>query len=438
MAVLGMVLVAFNQRLAVASVPPILHELGLGAAAQSALVTIPVLCFGLGALAGPWLRRAWGQEGAVLVLVALLTAAIAVRAAFLGWLLFPATIVIGLCIANLNVLMPSFVKQRFPDRLGPMTSAYVASATLGPALAAGLTVPVFHAFGGSTKAALGIWAAPAILAVIVWTPQLWAGRTVTRSGDVGSGDIGAFERDFADEPEGGGSPAAVGPGRAAPDAPRVAASAGLAPDSTPAGAMPPVAQHATPARPIWRHSIAWQVMVYMGVGSLVFYGPLSWVPQIYQSRGVDATTAGYLLLVMNFVGMIGSAFAPLLMRRRPDVRLGVVVFALVVVVGFLGLLLGPNSTAFLWMAIVGLGTGAQFGLALLLIVIRAADGNVAARLSAMSQSGGYLIAALGPLLMGALHSLTAGWSAPIIFLIVANIFGLALGYYAAKERVIPA
>jgi CP family cyanate transporter-like MFS transporter len=405
MAVLGMVLVAFNQRLAVASVPPILHELGLGAGAQSALVTIPVLCFGLGALAGPRMRRAWGQEGAVFVLVALLAAAIAVRAAFLGWVLFPTTIVIGLCIANLNVLMPSFVKQRFPDRPGPMTSAYVASATLGPALAAGLTVPVFHAFGGSAKAALGIWAAPAVLALIVWTPQLWAGRRLALAHGVGSDGNGSFCGDFGDAP---------------------------------AGATPADRRPAAPGRPIWRHSIAWQVMVYMGVGSLVFYGPLSWVPQIYQSRGVDATTAGYLLLVMNFVGMIGSAFAPLLMRRRPDVRLGVVVFAVVVLVGFTGLLLGPNSTAFLWMAIVGLGTGAQFGLALLLIVIRAADGNVAARLSAMSQSGGYLIAALGPLLMGALHSLTGGWSAPILFLIVANIFGLALGYYAARERVIAA
>ena len=87
----------------------------------------------------------------------------------------------------------------------------------------------------------------------------------------------------------------------------------------------------------------------MGIGSLVFYGPLSWLSQIYQSRGVDATTAGYLLLVMNFVGMIGSTAAPLLVRRRRDVRPGVVVFAFVTLVGFVGLLVGPNSVAFFWM-----------------------------------------------------------------------------------------
>jgi CP family cyanate transporter-like MFS transporter len=393
-AVLGLVLVAFNQRPAVASVPPVLHELGLGITAEFLLVTIPVLCFGLGALAGPRIRKAFGLEWAVFLLVAVLTAAIAVRAVFLGWTLFPATIVLGLCIANLNVLMPTFIKQRFPGRPGLMTSAYIASATLGPAIAAGLTVPVFHAFGGSINAALGIWALPALVGLLAWTPQLWVARRAAR------------DREAGEVPRRG-------------DAREVPA----------VGYIP---------TPIWRHALAWQVMVYMGVASLVFYGPLSWLPQIYQSRGVDAATAGYLLLVMNFVGMLGSTFAPLLMRRRTDVRVGVVVSAAIALVGFVGLIAGPNSIAFFWVVVLGLGQGGQFGLALLMIVIRAADDNVAARLSAMSQSGGYLIAALGPLLMGALHSLTAGWTAPILFLMVANLFGLMLGYFAAKERVIRA
>jgi CP family cyanate transporter-like MFS transporter len=390
-------LVAFNQRPAVASVPPVLHELGLGISGQSFLVTIPVLCFGLGALAGPYIRRALGQEWAVFALMSGLAAAVALRAAFLGWTLFPATVVIGLCIANLNVLMPAFVKQRFPHRPGPLTSAYVASATLGPALAAGLTVPVFHAFGGSVKAALGIWALLALVALVAWTPQLWVARRL----------------------------------RAERFGAAAAASAAPVAGSGPADAQAPV-------RPIWRHPLAWQVMVYMGIGSLVFYGPLSWLSQIYQSRGVDPTTAGYLLLVMNFVGMIGSTAAPLFMRRRRDVRWGVVAFAAIAFVGFAGLMVGPNSIAFFWMVILGIGQGGQFGLALLLIVIRAGDDKVAARLSSMSQCGGYLIAALGPLVMGGLHSLTAGWFMPILFLVVANFFGLAMGYRAARERVIPA
>lgn len=407
LSVVGLILVAFNQRPAVASVPPVLRELGLGSAAQSLLVTIPILCFGVGALAGPRVRRIFGEERAIFILVAFLVVAIGFRAAFLGWTLFPATVVIGFSIALLNVLMPSLVKRRFPDRPGPMTSAYVASATLGPALAAGLTVPVLHAANGSVNVALGVWALPGIIALAVWAPQLRVGR-----------------------PREGGSSAA---GRqAGPAAPLVGVTAPPAPTG------PPRPRPALPPTLIWRRRLAWQVMAYMGIGSLVFYGPLSWLPEIYRSRGVSPATAGYLLLVMNFLGMIGSLIAPLLAGRVRDQRTAVIISAGVTIVGFFGLLLGPTAMAFFWMALVGVGTGAQFGLALLLIVLRSADGHVAARLSSMAQSGGYLIAATGPLVMGVLHSLTKGWFASVAFLILATAVGLVSGYGAARDRVVEA
>jgi CP family cyanate transporter-like MFS transporter len=413
--VLGLVLVAFNQRPAVASVPPVLGELGLGPTAESLLVTIPVVCFGLGALAGPRVRRIFGEERAIFILIAFLVSAIVVRAAFVGWTLFPTTVVIGLSIAVLNVLMPSLVKRRFPDRPGAMTSAYVASATLGPALAAGLTVPIFHAAGGSVNVALGAWALPGVIALAVWAPQLRVGRA-------GAAGMGAMQMSAVETAA--GSPAK-------PTAPRPAPVRSGAPSQLPSGILGrPI--------PIWRRRLAWQVMAYMGIGSLVFYGPLSWLPEIYQSRGVDPATAGYLLLVMNFLGMVGSLIAPLLAGRMRDQRIAVLVSAGVTFVGFFGLLLGPTGIAFFWMAILGIGQGAQFGLALLLIVLRAADGQVAARLSSMAQSGGYLIAATGPLVMGLIHSVTAGWFVPITFLILATVVGLACGYQAAREKLIKA
>lgn len=389
-----------------------LGELGLGSGAESLLVTIPVVCFGLGALAGPRVRRIFGEERAIFVLITFLVLAIVVRAAFLGWTLFPATVVIGLSIAVLNVLMPSLVKRRFPDRPGAMTSAYVASATLGPAVAAGLTVPILHAANGSINVALGAWALPGVIALAVWAPQLRMGPPPTaRAAPAGASAAGA-------------SPAGAS-----------AAQRPTGPAPLPACRDRLSGLTAPPTR-IWRRRLAWQVMGYMGIGSLVFYGPLSWLPEIYQSRGVEPATAGYLLLVMNFLGMAGSLIAPLIAGRMRDQRTAVIICAGVTLIGFFGLLLGPTYLAFLWMGILGLGQGAQFGLALLLIVLRSADGYVAARLSSMAQAGGYLIAATGPLVMGLLHSATKGWFLPIAFLILATIAGLALGHEAARDRLI--
>jgi CP family cyanate transporter-like MFS transporter len=105
-------------------------------------------------------------------------------------------------------------------------------------------------------------------------------------------------------------------------------------------------------------------------------------------------------------------------------------------VGFLGMFLAPTSTAFLWAAIFGVGNGGTFSLSLLLIVLRSADEHVAARLSSMVQTGGYLIAASGPLALGVLHSLTHSWIPPMLFLVAASLACLLAGLGAGRSRVV--
>jgi cyanate permease len=46
LAVLGVVVVAFNMRTAIGEIPPVLPDLGLSSAGQSILATVPVVCFG--------------------------------------------------------------------------------------------------------------------------------------------------------------------------------------------------------------------------------------------------------------------------------------------------------------------------------------------------------------------------------------------------------
>ena len=180
------------------------------------------------------------------------------------WALFPGTILAGLSIAVLNVLLPSLVKRRFPTRIGSMMAAYTMAMAIGASLAAGLTALVLRAADGSIEAALGIWAIPAGLALLVWLPQL------------------------------------------RPSTPTGSATAGR-------------------AVRVWRQPLAWHVLFYMGMQSLLYYGPLSWLPAIYRDRGVDAAEAGLLLLVFNGLGIVGNLVAPLIAARLPDQRPAVAV-----------------------------------------------------------------------------------------------------------------
>jgi len=376
--VAGVVLVGLNLRIAITSIPPLLDKLGLGTVAQSVLVTLPVVCFAVGAPAGPALRRLLGEERAVFVLVALLAVALALRGAFPSGALFPATLLSGLCIAVLNVHIPSLVKRRFPDRPGLIMALYTSSFLIGAGLAAWLTLPAKQTLGDSIRMGLGVWTVPAVLALAVWYPQLRIRRP--------------FERTAGEHGQ----------------------------------------------RSVWRSNLAWQVTAFLGLSALIFYAVFSWLPQIDLARGISPRVTGYVLLLVTAFGVPGSLLAPALARRLPDQRPAVVVACLIQLAGFLGIFLAPPRTIVLWAAIFGVGNGATLSLSLLLIVLRAADEHFAAKLSAMAQSAGYLISATGPLIAGLLHGLTGGWSAAMWFLVACATGCLLVGLPAGRNRLLGA
>jgi CP family cyanate transporter-like MFS transporter len=83
------------------------------------------------------------------------------------------------------------------------------------------------------------------------------------------------------------------------------------------------------------------------------------------------------------------------------------------------------------MALLGIGQGIGFGLAMTFIVLRAPDGPHAAALSGMVQGVGYLLAALGPFVVGVVHDISHGWTWPLILVLIVVggelVAGLGVG-----------
>jgi len=378
LAVLSVVALAFNMRTAIGEIPPVLPDLGLSQAGQSILATVPVVCFGLAALTAPALRARLGEERGLLVVLGILLVGVLVRAAWPGGGLFPGTVFVGCAIAVMNVLVPSLVRRRFPDHVGLMTGVYTTALVAGGSLAAATTVPLRDASGGSLHLALGIWAIPIAVALVAWLPQ---------------------RRHRALAPVAGGREA---------------------------------------IRALGRSRVAWYVTLFMGLQSLLYYAPLSWLPEIHRDQGIDASKAGLLLSVLNLVSIPTTFLTPLLAHRMRDQRKAVVGTVALTVTGLLGILLAPSSTALVWVILLGLGQGAALSLALLMIVLRAGDDNTAARLSSMAQGFGYLLAATGPLVTGLLHAATGSWTIPLILLVALCGVELVVGLAAGRARVIHA
>ena len=89
------------------------------------------------------------------------------------------------------------------------------------------------------------------------------------------------------------------------------------------------------------------------------------------------------------------------------------------------------------MVLLGLGQGASLGLGIYYTMARAPDPGTAASLSAFAQGIGYLIASLGPLVIGFLHTATGGWTVPLIVLLAVVTAQLLTGWLAGRALTVP-
>ncbi|MFG1657631.1 MFS transporter [Micromonospora chersina] len=379
----GMLLVAVNLRAAVTSLGALLDEirdgLGLSGTMAGLVTTLPTIAFaGLGALT-PWLVRRWAASRVLVVAMLALTVGQVLRVVTDSAAVFVLTSALALAgIAVANILLPMLVKQHFPHRTGLVTGAYTMALTVGTTVAAASAVPVAHAFG-SWRAGLGVWAGLAALAVLPWVPLALRARAARR---------------------------------------------------TPAPAAAPAA--AARVRPA-RTRLGWAMAVYFGAQSLSGYAIMGWLAQLFRDAGYAPEAAGLLLAGVTALGVPVALMMPTLAGRLPTLRPLVLSLTAFSTAAYVGLALAPHGLAPLWVLLLALGQGA-FPLILTTIGLRArtAEGTVA--LSAFAQSTGYVIAALGPLLVGILYEATGGWTAPLGFLLVALTVQTTAGMVIARPR----
>lgn len=382
----GMLLVALNLRAAITSLGALLDEVRTGLALSGTLAgfitTLPTIAFAIFGALTPWLVRRFSPARVLVVAMLALATGQLLRVATGSALVFLLTSALALAgIAVANILLPMLVKQHFPHRTGLVTGAYTMALTVGTTVASASAVPIAHAFG-SWRAGLGVWAGLAAIAVLPWVPLALRARAAAR--------------------------------RATP---AVAATAGrvrIRPERT---------------------RLGWAMAVYFGTQSLSGYAMMGWLAQLFRDSGYRPQDAGLLLAGVTALGVPVALLMPVLAGRLRTLRPLVLSLSTAMALAYLGLAVAPHGLALLWVALLAIGQGA-FPLILTTIGLRArtAEGTVA--LSAFAQSTGYVIAALGPLLVGILYEATGGWRVPIGFLLIALAVQTAAGLAIARPRYV--
>ncbi len=375
----GVLLVAMNMRPAFTSVGPVLADIrvdfGLPGSAAALLTGLPVISLGVLSLLAPLMSRRLGLERAIGVALLALLAGLALRVVdgFAG--LLAGTVLVGGAIASMNVLLPVIVKRDFPDRAGRITGMYTAAMAVMASVAVAATIPIGTLTGLGWRGGLGFWALPVVLALIAWAPHL-------RNRSEGLGRL----------------PGGVGE--------------------------------------LLRDPLAWQVTFFLGLQSLGFYAVVAWLPSVYRDQGIAPSDAGLLAAVVPLAAAIGGLTVPARAARARDQRAATFLASIGTAVGLAGLAVAPLAAPLLWVLVIGISQGAGFPLALTLVVLRSRTPAETQRLSAMAQSLGYSIAALGPLLAGAVHDATGGWTASLGLLALLTVGQAVTGLWAGRARFV--
>jgi CP family cyanate transporter-like MFS transporter len=157
------------------------------------------------------------------------------------------------------------------------------------------------------------------------------------------------------------------------------------------------------------------------------------LPEILVADGISEGYAGTLSGITQLI-QIAPAFAiPVLAARRASQTDLLVIIVGTGLIGLLGVEFAPDA-ALLWMVFLGIGQGGALGLALILPVLRGRDAGQVASMTAMMMGVGYLIAACGPALVGAVFDRTGDWTLPIVVLLAMTAVQFPAARYAAKGK----
>lgn len=374
---LGVFLIGANLRLPITMMPPLLHDLArqgiLPEALAGLVTTIPLVMF---ALASPVIGRLGAKHGLgkILTLAALaLVLGAGLRLMPNAWGLLVGTALAGLGIAGGNVLLPALIKQEFPYKVAVMTTLYTTAMGLVASLGTGTSGILAQQVGPT--ATMAILGSVSVIALAAWLMVL----------------------------------------------PHLQQQPALAKGKTVAGRMT-------------AHGLAWLIALFFGLQSILYYSLLTWLPSIWQDAGFNAVVAGNLATLFQLFGLPLTMLTPSLAERRHGLAVIIVIASGGFALGLMGIMFGPMVFGFqaVMAIIAGAASGAAFSVCIVFFQKKTTTAAGTASLSGMAQSGGYLLAAIGPVSFSWLATIGSWHGVLWLCLLLSVVMGLC-GWWIIKR-----
>ena len=376
--IVAVILIGLNLRAGITSAAALFHELqaalGYGALVASILPSIPLLCFAVAGLTTSWLTRRIGVEKSIFVALALLAAGLLVRSVPATGALLGGTVLAMSGLAVCNVAMPSYIREHYAAKTSMMTGLYTFTMSGGATFAAAVSVPLAQQLG-SPSMGLAAWGVLGVAALLGFLPiVLHSHRTARKA-----------------------------------------------------------SQEHVSMWPLLRTRLGFLITAIFTLQAVLAYAVMSWFAYILTNQGLSASESGLQFGLMQLMSVAAGMILLAIGSRPGMMRLALYLGSGTTLLGVPAMLFLPTSFAAVPAVLFGFG----LGIFPLVLVIISRSGRTTAETTAMStvsQSVGYLIAALGPFGMGLIHSATGGWTVPLALLAVVALALMATSHQLTSKR----
>ncbi|MBN9128992.1 MAG: MFS transporter [Paenarthrobacter ureafaciens] len=357
-------LIALNMRGPFVAVAPVVDslrmDLGFSPVELGLLTGIPVLCFSLASPLASLAGRRFGAEFAVMLTLLGVLAGVVVRSSGGGVPVMVGTVLIGVAITIGNIAVPLIIRRDFaPRRQATAMGVYTAALNIGSFLTSVITAPLADLLGW--RLSLAASALLALAAIVFWIPTVGVRRALVPAPVP------------AAPPSGSGRVAGV------------------------------------------RWLIAGLTVGFAGQ-AFSYYGVTAWLPSFLSDElGMGTAEAGAGSSLFQIFAIVGGLGVPLLARFTSTTTVAVTLSALWLSVP-VGLLLAPQLW-WLWSSMGGVAQGGGITVIFIAVIRFARDQASAGKMSAVVQGVGYCFAALAPTIVGYVHDVSAGWTAPLLVIL---------------------
>lgn len=347
------------------------------------ITTIPLIAFAIFSPLITKLSNKIGLEKTLFLSTIIITLGLIGRFYINTYAIFFTTFIIGVGIAGGNVLLPGLAKKYYPEKLGVMTGFYAVIMTISASIAAGISFPIANANIGSKNLSIGlalnIWVVLAVLSSIVYYI-------------IYSKSSRSDKKEQQEE-----------------------------------------------SNTNYAKSIKmWTITLSMGLQSALFYCSVSWFAEIMISKGFSPQTAGVLLSISQFAQFPATFFVPVIADKIKNKLVIPVVISLFYIIALFGMLnTGANFALMtLWIVLYALAGGGSFSYVMYLFSAKSKTDKEAATISGLAQSGGYLLAAIFPPLLGYIRDISSWNSAIYLLLVTAAILLVCLVHCSSDGNII--